>query len=193
MESVLSSVELIQSGKSKEIGERIRTLREAMVGPGGQSISQEMFGIFLKDLSLPKINRVENGRRMPDIDFILRLRELTGCDLNWLLTGEGGDEQKSVASAKRTLLSMLQTDPEFRAEVMQELGVKPASEVARNDRIYKMLQAQRDDWTKIVETTMTSVSRLSEAEKKEAEEKIRGYRDGIAYLNVLLNVGRKID
>lgn len=186
----MSRDELIQSGKSREIGKRIRLLRESRVDANGQAMSQESFGKLLGDLSLPKINRIENGRRMPDVEFLLVLKDEFSCDLNWLLTGEGGDQNESRASAKMTLLTMLKTDPDFRSEVLAELRLKPPTGVVRNKRIYNMLKLQRDDWQEIIDRTEQSVSEAEPKKRDAALDGVKAYREGIDYLDVLLEVGR---
>lgn len=156
----------------------------------GQAMSQESLGKLLGDLSLPKINRIENGRRMPDVEFLLRLKDEFSCDLNWLLTGEGGNQNESRASAKMTLLAMLKNDPDFRSEVLAELRLKPPAEAVRNKRIYNMLKLQRDDWKEIVERTEQSMEGASESKKRDTLDSVKVYREGIEYLDVLLEVGR---
>lgn len=187
----MSRSELIQSGKSREIGKRIKSLREAMQDTDGQSMSQESFGKLLGGLSLPKINRIENGRRMPDIEFLLMLKEKINFDLDWLLTGKGKDQDESKISAKKEFLSRLKTDPEFRSEVLVELKLNYPTESIRHERIYNMLKSQRADWQEIVDRTEQSLEgMISKSKKQEALESIKKYKDGISYLNVLMEIGR---
>ncbi|MCF6178882.1 MAG: helix-turn-helix transcriptional regulator [Geopsychrobacter sp.] len=67
------------------------------------------------------------------------------------------------------------------------------SEVVRNDRIYSMLKAQRTDWQRIIECTMTSVDGGTIEQKQRAEKSIEEERNGIAYLDALLAIGEEPD
>lgn len=189
----MSREELIRNGKAREIGKRIRILRESELGTDGQMISQVAFGKSLGDLSLPKINRIENGRRMPDVEFLLKLKEEFNCDLDWLLTGEGQDQNESRASTKKKMLSMLKNDPDFRSAVLDELEFKLPTKAIRNKRIYNFLHSQRDEWQEIVARTEKTLQGASESQRKEAQDSVKNYKDGIDYLTVLLEVGRDPD
>lgn len=67
----------------KEVGKRIKSVREKT------GLSQKDFGLRL-GVSLPTISRVEKGHRLPDVQLVINMTEQFGCDLNWLLIGEGG-------------------------------------------------------------------------------------------------------
>lgn len=123
---------------------------------------QKDFGESL-DVSLATITRIERGVFKPQADFLAKLALTYECDIHWLLTGE---EQRVRGEGERSNKSVL-----------------------RHPRIYEFLKAQRDDWSKIVDSMMKSVEMASEEEKIKAGDSIREYKEGIEYLDALLAVG----
>lgn len=184
--SKIERIESAHPGEVEQIGKRVREIRESLDADTSQDTFSRRLG-----LSLSKLNRIENGRRAPDVDFLLRLKkEFSSCDLNWLLTGEGDGYRETAASAKTKLLALLKEDKPFRQSVLAELEMLPASEAVRDQRIVDLLKAQRSDWEEIVRRTDVTMKGASKAEIAKAEESVRRYRDGVAYLDVLLSVGR---
>lgn len=155
----------------------------------GRGLSQKDYGKALS-VSTPSVSRLEQGTATPDLELILRIVEKYDCDLIWLTTGEGNPDGSIGDIVKRNMMSLLKRDQSFRAEVLSDLGLRPPDEVARNSRIYNLLQSYRDDWQEIVSCTMRSVEGGTGEEKSNAERKIAGYQEGVAYLTVLLEVGR---
>lgn len=154
-----------------------------------KGLSQKEYGNALS-VSTPSISRLEQGTATPDLDLILRIVKKYECDLIWLATGEGNPEGNVRDSDKHRMMTLLKRDQNYRAEVLSELGLRPSDEVARNSRIYNLLQSYRDDWQEIVSCTMRSVEGGTDEEKINVERKIAVYREGVAYLTVLLEVGR---
>jgi transcriptional regulator with XRE-family HTH domain len=194
--STKKSGEKVQSGKIdrleehhpgavEAIGQRVKEIRESIDGDN----SQDAFSKRLS-LSLSKINRIENGRRAPDLDFLLRLKNKFDFDMDWLLTGEGTGYEESAEVARQKLLTLLKSDSKFSKSVLAELGLRPASEVVRDNRIYNMLQLQRNDWMEIIKRTEASVTGASVADKTLAENSVEDYRRGVEYLDLLLSIGR---
>jgi hypothetical protein len=106
---------------------------------------------------------LERGVFNPQGDFLARLALTYECDIRWLLTGE---EQKAGRDDEAV-----------------------GKRVVRHPRIFNLLQAQRNDWTEIVESTMRSVEGAPLNQKLEAEKRVKEYMDGIAYIDALLKVG----
>ena len=152
------------------------------------NLSQKQYSDVLL-VSVPSICRLEQGKATPDANLILRIVGLYKCDLVWLMTGEGNAVGDIGMSGKRQLLSQLSRDLEFRAEVLNELGLRSPSEVVRNQRVYDLLLAQRADWQEIVDLTVNSVKRASAEKRMEILKGIEEYKEGIDYLDVLLEIG----
>lgn len=152
------------------------------------NLSQKQYSQALL-LSVPSICRMEQGNATPDANLILRIVALYKCDLAWLMTGEGNAVGDIGESGKGKLLSQIKRDTEFRAEVLNELGLRSPAEVVRNQRVYDLILAQRADWQEIVELTENSVKRASAEKRKEVLKGVEGYREGIDYLDVLLEIG----
>jgi predicted GTPase len=115
------------------------------------------------------------------------------CDLVWLITGKGNAVGDIGELGKRQLLSQLKKDPKFRAEVLNELGLRSPAVVIRNPRIYNMLKAQRADWQEIIDLTKQSVAGTSDVKKTAAIEGVSEYLTGLDYIDVLLEAGRDPD
>jgi len=174
--SKVEKVESAHPGAVEKIGKRVREIRESL----DKDTSQDAFSKRL-GLSLSKLNRIENGRRAPDVDFLLRLKkEFSSCDLNWLLAGEGSSYQETTTSAKTKLLALLKDDKTFRQVVMVELDMLPASEVVRDPRIVDLLKAQR--------TELQEINALVESDL--GREKLQ---KKLAYLDALLLVGQETE
>ncbi|PLX93315.1 MAG: hypothetical protein C0621_07970 [Desulfuromonas sp.] len=136
--------------------------------------------------SAPSVWRFEQGERIPGADMVLKIAKVCGCDLEWLMTGQGKAKEQSDESAKRQLMSLIERDEKFRAEVLDELSLRPPGEVIRNIRIYSFLQAQRNEWNETLEV----LERCGDGEKV-CKDKLKEIKEEIAYLDVLLEVGRK--
>jgi len=65
----------------RDFGARIRSVRQSL------GLSQKNFGQML-NISLPTVNRFENGHRIPDADLMCRVAEVFNRDIAWLMTGE---------------------------------------------------------------------------------------------------------
>lgn len=154
-----------------------------------QGLSQTQYSEALL-LSVPSVSRLEHGQATPDLDLILRIVKKYSCDLVWLVTGEGRAEGNIGEATKRQIITLLKRDSIFRAEVLKELGLRPSAEVVRNSSIHNLLQSQRADWQEIVECLTRMIEGTSGAEREEAERKMTNFQNGVAYLDVLLEVGR---
>lgn len=167
---------------SQELGHalRIKKIRT------DRNLSQKEYGSAI-DVSVPTISRLEQGKVKPDAELILRIASVYECDLLWLMTGEGEPEGTIGELAKRQLMSQMKLDPVFRREILSELGLTPSTDVVRHPRVYLALQAQRDDWRAIVDCSLRATS---DSTRAEIENSIKDYREGVAYLDVLLEVGK---
>lgn len=73
--------QLGMSESKKALGQRIAEIRRRHFGPRGKSILAERLGVSVEDLA-----RYERGQ-VPPGEWMVSLCELTGEDLQWLLTG----------------------------------------------------------------------------------------------------------
>ncbi|WP_169513291.1 helix-turn-helix domain-containing protein [Geopsychrobacter electrodiphilus] len=174
----------ITQEKLRDIGNRVRMIRET-----SESSTQVSFASLL-GVSVAKLNRIENARRAPDLEFLLRFKRKAGCDLNWLLTGDGLDQDTFTETTKANLLLLLREDDVFRTEILDELGIRPHDEVKKVGQIYNGLQNQYLDLVELVANTIKLVEDGSKEKKIEAGKYLEKYRERIDYLQVLLEVGR---
>jgi GNAT superfamily N-acetyltransferase/transcriptional regulator with XRE-family HTH domain len=94
----------------KAIIERVIMLRAQFAGPRGRSRFAAALGIS------PSTYSYYEGDRVPPIEILLKICDLTGADLHWLLTGKSG-EKKFAAGPHGALLekhdSLLTSNPEL--------------------------------------------------------------------------------
>ena len=93
-------------------GDRLREVREK-AGLSQKDLAQRL------DVSLIKINRIENDRGLPDTKMVIRLAREFGVEPNWLLLGRSG------LAASETLKGAPVYDDE-------ELHKEPSQRSARN-------------------------------------------------------------
>lgn len=93
----------------KKIGERMKSVRLE------NGLSQAEFAEKL-DVSLPTINRFERGHRTPDADFIVKMGDVFGCDILWVLTGKAS----SSFEAKTMKTPLLRRIPDELSAVQPE-------------------------------------------------------------------------
>ncbi len=121
-----------------ELGRRIRELRRRHFGRGGAAAFSDALGITAADLE-----RAERGV-LPDGDLLVRMCELTGEDLQWLLTGKPSRGAVVITSARprhQELLArvarILDQDPALAGQIeafldlllaAQQLGPQSARE-----------------------------------------------------------------
>ncbi|MBS9780895.1 MAG: helix-turn-helix transcriptional regulator [Gammaproteobacteria bacterium] len=70
----------------KNIGKRILELR----GKTSRRVFAEQLGIGTATLQ-----RYEGGERLPDVDFAIKMQEITGCSLDYLIQGKSDNNHLS--------------------------------------------------------------------------------------------------
>ena len=84
----------------KAIIERVKLLRQQHTGSRGRSEFARLLGIS------PSTYSYYESSRIPPIEILLKICEVTGADLNWLLAG-GGAKEKGESGPRTTLLRKL--------------------------------------------------------------------------------------
>jgi transcriptional regulator with XRE-family HTH domain len=90
----------MENFNEKAMIERVRQLRQQYVGSRGKSRFARALGVSPSTYSYYENNRV------PPIDILLKMCEVTGADLEWLLTGRIG-EKNFASGANAALLRKL--------------------------------------------------------------------------------------
>lgn len=104
-------------GQGKQLGvcTRLAEVRARHFGPRGKSRFARELGI-----GSSTYDRYERDR-MPPADLLLKAAEITGVNLNWLITGEGPQEpsptEGRTAALLQRLSALLQQRPELAAQV----------------------------------------------------------------------------
>ncbi len=94
---------------SHNCGDRMRKMRE-QAGLSQKDLAQKL------DVSLIKINRIENDRGLPDTKMVIRLAHEFGVEPNWLLLGREGQEgSDALQGAPVYDKNELQKDPAQRS------------------------------------------------------------------------------
>ena len=99
----------------KAIIERVRLLRKQYAGGRGKSKFARALGISASTYSYYENNRV------PPVEILLKICEVTGADLEWLLTGHGSKKRFASGSGSGTLQKLdelFANNPELAEPVM---------------------------------------------------------------------------
>ena len=103
-----------------EWGERIRKIRQK-AGLAQKDFAQKL------GVSLVTMNRIENGRRQPDIVLLQNLAEFYGADLNWLVWGQQSTTQFAQGVP---IVDMAAVEEEIRSKERISLPGGPACDYA---------------------------------------------------------------
>lgn len=111
----------MEDNRVTRIADRIRALRIKYFGPRGKSA-------FAKAIGIPQTTYLnyEEGRRLPPIDVIIKIAELTGCSIEWLITGKRGQkvvEDSELSGIIRRLTSIIEADSKARNAVIALLDL----------------------------------------------------------------------
>ena len=89
------------------IGERLASLRLELAGPRGKSLFAKQLGIS------PSTYAYYEGGRTPPAEVLVRIADLTGVDLRWLLTGDVAEGAPAPADhpAVRRAAALLGANP----------------------------------------------------------------------------------
>lgn len=89
------------------IGKRIKAERQRL------SLSQTEFAELGGLTKQAQVN-YEAGRRMPDISYLLRIKEKTKIDLNFILTGKTGLEKSTLTDHEAALIDLYRENEDFK-------------------------------------------------------------------------------
>jgi len=98
----------------KAVIERIRALRNRYAGPRGKGKFAQALGISLSTYSYYENNRI------PSIETLLKICEVTKTDLNWLLTGQE-HPKKSVADTQKSISGPNKYTPKSNVPLLRNL------------------------------------------------------------------------
>ena len=107
---------------AKAIIERIRQLRDQYAGRRGKSKFAEALNIS------PSTYSYYESDRIPPIEILLKICQVTGADLEWLLTGSANEIKNPFGqntSLLRNLDTLLTENPEMAFTVRQRHYVDP--------------------------------------------------------------------
>ena len=74
----------------RDVGKNIKKLREAK-GLTQEAMAEALF------VTRQTVSNYETGRSRPDVDMLVRIGEILGCDVNTLIYGPPGSEKKKQA------------------------------------------------------------------------------------------------
>ena len=74
----------------RDVGKNIKKLREAK-GMTQETLAEALF------VTRQTVSNYETGRSRPDVDMLVRIGEILGCDANTLIYGPPGSEKKKQA------------------------------------------------------------------------------------------------
>jgi transcriptional regulator with XRE-family HTH domain len=134
----------------KAIIERVRLVRIQYAGKRGRSKFARELGISASTYSYYESNRVA------PIEVLLRICEITGADLKWLLTGSGPGEKISFgpnSEILRKLESLLTDAPKLAEPVMAFLELLSEKRVLEKERKILPSKASRPGWIPVLGRT----------------------------------------
>lgn len=70
-------------------GKRLKSIRNKL------GLSQEKFSKLI-GISQFSLSFYENDKRMPDVEFLTKVKEMSNCDLNWLVNGNSFSQDIST-------------------------------------------------------------------------------------------------
>ncbi len=180
--------------------ERIKLVRERFAGKRGKSKFAHSIGI-----SPSTYNYYENNR-IPPIEIMLKICDLTGTDLEWLLKGKKADNslKTSVNNQKepynytlmRKIDAILASSPELTEPISAFIDILSQKKgIEKNlSQSPKALKKDRPDWIPVIGRTAAglvhfwqeqiipeskqAVTELDELVKKYTGKKIIGFADG---------------
>ena len=88
---------IMKNFNEKTIIERVKLLREQYAGGRGKSKFAQALGIS------PSTYNYYESSRVPPIEVLLKMCEVTGADLEWLLTGQGSKKSPTLGPNKAIL------------------------------------------------------------------------------------------
>lgn len=128
------------------LGQRLREIRRRHFGPGGKAAFAERLG-----LALDEYTRFERGV-LPPGDLMVRICEVTGEDLQWLLTGVASRGTVVIAGARSRhrdvlarLAELLDTKPQLAAPVEAFLDLLTGGEQAQTRPRATLPEPRTDD------------------------------------------------
>ena len=183
----------------KAVIDRVRRLREQYAGGRGKSKFAQALGI-----SPSTYNYYENNR-VPPVDILLKMCEVTGADLEWLLTG--GSREKTFAFGPNSELlekldDLLTNDPDLGEAIrafIELLCEKKAVEKGLQSRIASS-EPGRPGWIPVLGRTAAgmvhfwdqtllpdpkqAITELDELVKKHIGKEIVGCVDGTVSIDL---------
>lgn len=134
------------------INRRIQQLRQQYAGPRGKTKFAKAIGISPSTYSYYENNRI------PPIETLLRISEVTGADLHWLLTGSTSSGQHSVPETAllANLGRLLSEHPDLAEPVsafIELLGEKKGFEKQLRHEPSPASQAAKPGWIPILGRT----------------------------------------
>jgi SOS-response transcriptional repressor LexA len=134
----------------KAIIERVRLVRIQYAGNRGRSKFARELGISASTYSYYESNRVA------PIEVLLKICEVTGADLQWLLTGSGTGEKISFrqnSEILRKLESLLTDTPKLAEPVLAFLELLSEKRILEKERKILPSKASRPGWIPVLGRT----------------------------------------
>ena len=189
----------MQTSDENTIVERVRLLRKQYAGGRGKSKFARALGI-----SASTYNYYENNR-VPPIGILLKICEVTGADLEWLMTGRRTEKKFAFgqnAALLRNLDHVLSENPDLTKPILafvELLCEKKGVEKEFHAKLFSS-QANRPDWIPVLGRTAAgmvhfwdkkvlpdpkqAITELDELVKKHIGKTIVGSTDGTVSLDL---------
>ncbi|OPH35996.1 helix-turn-helix domain-containing protein [Moraxella equi] len=90
----------MKNEKNIEFGNRLRQVRTS------HNLVRQEFAQSL-GIGLTSLHHYENGERLPDVGFLIKLQDLYNVDINWLVLGQSSTEQTDYTADDLRLINHL--------------------------------------------------------------------------------------
>lgn len=146
----------MQNFDEKAIIERVKSLRQQYAGSRGKSKFARAIGISPSTYSYYEENRV------PPTDILLKMCEVTGSDLEWLLKGKNIDKKPALGSNRELLHkldALLTKNPELTEPVLAfvELLCEKKELEEKHDRHSLSTGSARPGWIPVLGRTAAGI------------------------------------
>lgn len=167
----------MNSTSDQQIIERVKVLRDKFAGPRGKSRFARALGI-----SPSTYNYYENDR-LPPIETLIKMAQVAGADLGWLLTGESNDNKPGLGPYRgliEKIIALLEQNPELAQPLQAFVDLLEAQELIEKKTRSRPAKTNKmqPGWIPILGRTAAGIAyKWDETIKKQTPQAVTELRD----------------
>lgn len=132
----------------EKLGDRLKYLREDVLGLSVEQLRDRLrqHEPAPKGASHGSISRYERGERMPGVDYVRVLAEMTGQSLEWIIFGPSGNGFAAAASARPFMERVAEAVDDWRCAIREAEADarRRAEEIRQLDEERRRQEAERE-------------------------------------------------